>query len=416
MDLRVFTTTTATTPYDHDEERPTLVYVDDDSYEQRLNHPPRPEASTSTNTNMASTSGYTNHSATMSHNEMVTEDDIRAGSTHANVTHGTAAAGNLQSNGDHSHLLASSHHQQYQHHLPPFLHHNLHHLSRSESPYPHNHSLATSARTSMTRVDLDDQVASQARHVDSHEHDHERDMTRDGGDGLQPMVHDDRGGHHGEGDGVAESVPGPVLGGSAALETGQGQGSSYPATSSTMPAMEASSSSSPMAAASYPSSSSPLYPPTTSTSDAHTSSSPSTQAQPLSSPQSPSNAQPDPPPSQSSPSNEPSQAPAPPQTPKVFLTFLLLSGQRRLMSFEPDTTVGRVKELVWNGWTSNWQGDARPHAPSYIRMIYQGKILQDDDTLLRTLILLFLISTQSHIVPSLSRSEPPNPPLLTRTD
>jgi hypothetical protein len=41
-----------------------------------------------------------------------------------------------------------------------------------------------------------------------------------------------------------------------------------------------------------------------------------------------------------------------PQTPQTVLTFLLVSGRRRTMSFEPETTVGRVKELVWNTWPS----------------------------------------------------------------
>lgn len=39
-----------------------------------------------------------------------------------------------------------------------------------------------------------------------------------------------------------------------------------------------------------------------------------------------------------------------PQTPQISLTFLLISGKRRTMGFEPETTVGRVKELVWNAW------------------------------------------------------------------
>lgn len=39
-----------------------------------------------------------------------------------------------------------------------------------------------------------------------------------------------------------------------------------------------------------------------------------------------------------------------PQTPQVSLTFLLVSGQRKTQTFEPETTVGRVKELVWNVW------------------------------------------------------------------
>ena len=39
-----------------------------------------------------------------------------------------------------------------------------------------------------------------------------------------------------------------------------------------------------------------------------------------------------------------------PQTPQTHLTFLLISGKRRTMSFEPETTIGRVKELAWNSW------------------------------------------------------------------
>lgn len=41
-----------------------------------------------------------------------------------------------------------------------------------------------------------------------------------------------------------------------------------------------------------------------------------------------------------------------PQTPQAFLTFLLVSGKKRTMSFEQDTTIGRVKELIWNAWPS----------------------------------------------------------------
>jgi hypothetical protein len=92
----------------------------------------------------------------------------------------------------------------------------------------------------------------------------------------------------------------------------------------------------------------------------------------------------------------PEQEPVP-QTPQTAVTFLLVSGRRRTMSFDPDTTVGRVKELVWSAWPSGmsfvgpstpdsrsvdleWQDD-RPPAPSYLRVLYLGKILQDDDTL-----------------------------------
>ncbi|KZT22722.1 hypothetical protein NEOLEDRAFT_1157604 [Neolentinus lepideus HHB14362 ss-1] len=71
-----------------------------------------------------------------------------------------------------------------------------------------------------------------------------------------------------------------------------------------------------------------------------------------------------------------------PQTPKCGVTFLLISGKRRTMCFEPETTVGRVKELVWSAWPndSEWN-DERPPAPSFLRILHLGKILQDDDTL-----------------------------------
>ncbi|KDR72663.1 hypothetical protein GALMADRAFT_38229, partial [Galerina marginata CBS 339.88] len=69
-----------------------------------------------------------------------------------------------------------------------------------------------------------------------------------------------------------------------------------------------------------------------------------------------------------------------PQMPQTYLTFLLISGKRRTMSFEPETAIGRVKELVWNSWPADWQDD-RPPAPSYLRVLYLGRMLQDDETL-----------------------------------
>ncbi|KZV68331.1 hypothetical protein PENSPDRAFT_653259 [Peniophora sp. CONT] len=74
------------------------------------------------------------------------------------------------------------------------------------------------------------------------------------------------------------------------------------------------------------------------------------------------------------------EARAVPQTPQASVTFLLVNGKRRTMQFEPETTVGRVKELVWNTWPNDWQ-DQRPPAPSYFRILHLGKVLQDDDTL-----------------------------------
>ncbi|KAF8500201.1 ubiquitin-related domain-containing protein [Russula emetica] len=69
-----------------------------------------------------------------------------------------------------------------------------------------------------------------------------------------------------------------------------------------------------------------------------------------------------------------------PQVPQTLVQFLLVSGRRRSMAFDPETTVGRVKELVWNTWPNDWQ-DEHPPAPSHLRVLYLGKILQDDETL-----------------------------------
>lgn len=53
-----------------------------------------------------------------------------------------------------------------------------------------------------------------------------------------------------------------------------------------------------------------------------------------------------------------------PQTPQTHITFLVISGRRRTMSFEPDTTIGRVKELVWNAWpTGDYPRFLRKHLP-----------------------------------------------------
>jgi hypothetical protein len=77
------------------------------------------------------------------------------------------------------------------------------------------------------------------------------------------------------------------------------------------------------------------------------------------------------------------------------------------MAFEPSTTVGRVKELVWNAWPSDaeWQTD-RPPAPSYLRILYLGKILQDEDTLAK---LAFPAHTPS---PDLETTPPPPPTIV----
>lgn len=72
--------------------------------------------------------------------------------------------------------------------------------------------------------------------------------------------------------------------------------------------------------------------------------------------------------------------PLPPPMAEISLTFLLISGKRRTMSFAASTTIGRVKELVWNSWPVEWS-DEQPPAPNYLRILYLGKMLQDEDVL-----------------------------------
>ena len=61
--------------------------------------------------------------------------------------------------------------------------------------------------------------------------------------------------------------------------------------------------------------------------------------------------------------DDPAPQPVPPPAPQVHLTFLLISGRRRTMSFEPETTVGRVKELVWNAWPTGTTSSPTCGAP-----------------------------------------------------
>jgi hypothetical protein len=56
-----------------------------------------------------------------------------------------------------------------------------------------------------------------------------------------------------------------------------------------------------------------------------------------------------------------------PQVPQTLVQFLLVSGRRRSMVFVPETTVGRVKELVWNSWPNGTSANCPPpssHSPS----------------------------------------------------
>jgi hypothetical protein len=51
-----------------------------------------------------------------------------------------------------------------------------------------------------------------------------------------------------------------------------------------------------------------------------------------------------------------------PQTPQTYLTFLLISGRRRTMSFEPESPISRVKELAWNAWPTGQYSPSSIHS------------------------------------------------------
>ncbi|WWC86747.1 uncharacterized protein L201_001625 [Kwoniella dendrophila CBS 6074] len=73
--------------------------------------------------------------------------------------------------------------------------------------------------------------------------------------------------------------------------------------------------------------------------------------------------------------------PSIPPSPKVHVKVLIISGQSKVLSFEPELTVGRMKELIWSSWPSEWTDPAQPPSPSYLRILHAGRILQDDSTL-----------------------------------
>ncbi|KAG8980637.1 hypothetical protein FRB90_007581, partial [Tulasnella sp. 427] len=74
---------------------------------------------------------------------------------------------------------------------------------------------------------------------------------------------------------------------------------------------------------------------------------------------------------------EPTPVPA---TPKVSITLLLVSGRRRTVEFEKQTTVGELKEIVWSTWPGDWSDELPPSA-SFLRILYLGRILTDETIL-----------------------------------
>jgi len=69
--------------------------------------------------------------------------------------------------------------------------------------------------------------------------------------------------------------------------------------------------------------------------------------------------------------------PVDPAHPQITLTLLLVSGRRRVLSFEKDATILRAKELIWNTWPQEWKNE-QPPSPGFLRLLYSGKIWPDN--------------------------------------
>jgi len=83
----------------------------------------------------------------------------------------------------------------------------------------------------------------------------------------------------------------------------------------------------------------------------------------------------------SEPASDPEASVQSPVTkPQIPLTFLLVTGNRWTLSFDPEETIGRVKEIAWNRWPAEWTAE-QPPSPSFLRILYLGKILQDSATI-----------------------------------
>ncbi|GHJ87248.1 hypothetical protein NliqN6_3650 [Naganishia liquefaciens] len=68
--------------------------------------------------------------------------------------------------------------------------------------------------------------------------------------------------------------------------------------------------------------------------------------------------------------------------PKVRLKILLMNSQNHVYTFEPETSISRVKEALWHLWPADWTSDpARPPSPAYFRLLYMGRMLSDEQTL-----------------------------------
>ena len=84
------------------------------------------------------------------------------------------------------------------------------------------------------------------------------------------------------------------------------------------------------------------------------------------------------------------------EPPQISLTLLLVSGHRRNLSFDLQSTVMSVKEKIWSTWPVEWK-DEQPPSAGFLRLLYLGKIWSDEARLVGMCI--FLLSLAGSVTP-----------------
>ncbi|KAI8824108.1 ubiquitin-related domain-containing protein [Fimicolochytrium jonesii] len=65
---------------------------------------------------------------------------------------------------------------------------------------------------------------------------------------------------------------------------------------------------------------------------------------------------------------------------KVNLRFLLISGRRTDLLFDPTATVDFVRSQIFEAWPGEW-ADEKPESPQGLRVLHQGKFFEPATTL-----------------------------------
>ncbi|KAK9723364.1 hypothetical protein K7432_002017 [Basidiobolus ranarum] len=67
----------------------------------------------------------------------------------------------------------------------------------------------------------------------------------------------------------------------------------------------------------------------------------------------------------------------------VRITFLLISGKRHTLTFQPNNTISEVKQRLFDNWPSEWTED-QPTSPASLKIVHLGRFLEDSSTLAST--------------------------------